>query len=98
MTEQLEFHVANLDCDHDAAALRRGFQEIRGVSDLQILPTAAKVRIAFDTTATNKAELEAHLRTLGFPPKSKESISSVPPPWRNMKVLTSVGSGVLLLV
>ena len=25
MTEQLEIHVANLDCDHDVATLRRGF-------------------------------------------------------------------------
>ena len=68
MTEQLELHVANLDCDHDAATLRRGFQQVRGVSDLQVLPKAAKIRVTLDTDVTNTAAIEEHLRSIGFPP------------------------------
>ena len=97
MTEQLELHVANLDCDHDAAALRRGFQNVNGVSDLQVLPKAAKVRVAFDAAVTNSQAIEAHLRAIGFPPQPLRSTSTLPRPWQNPKVLTSAGSGVLLL-
>ena len=98
MTQQLELHVANLDCDHDAAALRRGFQNVAGVSDLQVLPKAAKVRVAFDAAVTNAPAIEAHLRAIGFPPQAPRAGSTLPRPWQNPKVLTSAGSGVLLLV
>jgi Cd2+/Zn2+-exporting ATPase len=96
MTEQLELRVANLDCDHDAAALRRGFK-LRGVEDIQVLPKAAKVRVTFDRSVTDASTIEAHLRAIGFPPKVLRAASSLPRPWRNAKVLTSAGSGILLL-
>lgn len=98
MTEQLELHVANLDCDHDAAALRRGFQQVRGVSDLQLLPKAAKVRVTFDTEVTDARAIEEQLRVLGFPPQPLRTRSTLPRPWHNPKVLTSAASGLLLLV
>ena len=98
MNEQLELHVANLDCDHDAASLRRGFQNVSGVSDLQVLPKAAKVRVTFDSAVINGEAIEAHLREIGFPPQPLRSTSSLPRPWQNPKVLTSAGSGVLLLI
>ena len=98
MTQQLELHVANLDCDHDAASLRRGFQNVPGVSDLQVLPKAAKVRIVFDAAVTDSQTIEAHLRAIGFPPQPMRSASTLPRPWQNPKVLTSVASGVLLLL
>jgi Zn2+/Cd2+-exporting ATPase len=97
-SEQLELHVANLDCDHDAAALRRGFQQVLGVADLQVLPKAAKVRVTFDRAVTDAASIEAHLRAIGFPPQALRESAKLPPPWRNAKVVTSVVSGVLLLV
>jgi Cd2+/Zn2+-exporting ATPase len=98
MTEQLELHVANLDCDHDAASIRRGFQQVPGIADLQVLPRAAKVRVTFDTQVTDARAIEEHLRSIGFPPQPLRATSMLPRPWQNPKVLTSVGSGVLLLV
>lgn len=98
MTEQLELHVANLDCDHDAATLRRGFQQVPGVSDLQVLPKAAKIRVTFDNGVTNADAIEAHLRSIGFPPQPLRGAPTLPQPWQNPKVLTSAGSGVLLLI
>ncbi|MBY0497595.1 MAG: cation-translocating P-type ATPase [Cyanobacteria bacterium] len=98
MTKQLELHVANLDCDHDAATLRRGLQQVAGISDLQILPKAAKVRVTFDPSATTAPAIENHLRAIGFPPQLHRATATLPRPWRNAKVLTSAGSGVLLLI
>ena len=98
MTTQLELHVANLECDHDAASLRRGFREVQGVSDLQVLPKAAKIRVTLDTDVTNAQAIEAHLRSIGFPPQPLRTTSALPRPWQNPKVLASAGSGVLLLI
>ena len=97
MTEQLELHVANLDCDHDAATLRRGFQQVQGVSDLQVLPKAAKIRVTLDTDVTNAQAIEEHLRSIGFPLQPLRTTSALPRPLQNPKVLTSACSGVLLL-
>lgn len=98
MTEHLELHVANLDCDHDAATLRRGLQHVAGISDLRVLPKAAKVRVTFDSAATNANAIEERLRAMGFPPQPLRATSTLPKPWLNPKVLMSAGSGVLLLI
>ena len=80
MTEQLELHVANLDCDQDAARLRRGLQEMPGIADLQILPKSAKVRVTFDASQTNAPTIEAQLRGIGFPPQPLRASSTLPRP------------------
>jgi Cd2+/Zn2+-exporting ATPase len=98
MTKTLELHVANLDCDHDAAALKRGFQEIAGVSDLQVLPKAGKIRLSFDPARADQGAIEAHLRSIGFPPRTSREAPRLARPWENPKVLTSAASGLLLLV
>lgn len=98
MTKQLDLRVANLDCDHDVAALRRGFQQVPGVSDLQVLPKAAKVRVTFDTDVTDSRAIEERLRAIGFPPQPLDAAAALPRPWQNPKVLASAGSGLLLLV
>ncbi len=97
-TKQLELRVANLDCEHDAAALRRGLQHAQGVEDLQVLPKAAKVKVTFDVTLTDAANIEARLRAIGFPPQVLREGTRLPPPWRNAKVVTSGASGVLLVL
>ena len=98
MTKQLELHVANLDCDHDAAALKRGFQQIAGVSDLQVLPKAGKIRLSFDPARADVSAIESHLRSIGFPPRTSRDAPKLAQPWENPKVLTSAASGFLLLV
>lgn len=94
----LDGHVDDGSIAAPAAALRRGFQNVSGVSDLQVLPKAAKVRVTFDAAVTNGEAIAAHLREIGFPPQPLRSTSSLPRPWQNPKVLMSAGSGVLLLI
>ncbi len=96
--QQVEFRVANLDCEHDAAALKRGLQDIPGVLEVQVYPRAAKVRVFFDPRETDVERLEAHLTRLGFPPRDPWEAMGPAKPWRNAKVITSLASGVLLLV
>jgi hypothetical protein len=47
----VEFHVARLDREYDAAAIRRGLSEVPGVAQLTVFPTAAKSSSAVITSA-----------------------------------------------
>ena len=97
-TKQLELRVANLDCEHDAANIERGLAGFAGLTELKIYPKSAKVALSFDPTQTNPGTLKEKLDSLGFPPQKGMEMAEQPKPWRNPKVLTSVVSGVLLLV
>ena len=95
--ERLELRVAHLDCESEAAQLRRGLAAIPGVSAVEILPKAAKVRLALDAATTSREAMEGKLADLGFPVVKEPGGHALPPPWRNPKVVTSAASGVLLL-
>ena len=95
--ERLELRVAHLDCESEAAQLRRGLAAIPGVSAVEILPKAAKVRLALDAATTSREAMEGKLADLGFPVVKEPHGHALPPPWRNPKVVTSAASGVLLL-
>ncbi len=97
-TQTLEWRVANLDCEHDAAAIERDLRGFPGLVDLKVYPKAAKVRLTFDPTATDAEALRHRLEELGFPPQKGLEMPEPPKPWRNPKVLTSAASGLLLLV
>ncbi len=97
-TKELEFRVANLDCEHDAAAIERGLQDFPGITDLKVYPKSAKVAIAYDPAATQPEIVSEKLVSLGFPAQKGLTMAEPPKPWRNPKVITSVLSGVLLLV
>jgi Cd2+/Zn2+-exporting ATPase len=97
-TKQLELRVANLDCEHDADAIQRGLQGFTGIAELKVFPKSAKVAITYDPNATNPETLKEKLESLGFPPQKGMEMAEQPKPWRNPKVLTSVASGVLLLI
>ena len=94
----LELRVGNLDCAHDAAAIERGLEGFPGLAGLQIYPKSAKVAVTYDPAATTPERLKEKLATLGFPPQEGLAMPEQPQPWRNPKVLTSVASGVLLLL
>jgi heavy metal translocating P-type ATPase len=96
--KQIEFRVANLDCEHDAAAIERGLKKFAGIVGLKISPKSAKVAISYDTAATTPEVLREKLEALGFPAQKGMEMAELPKPWRNPKVLTSTISGVLLLV
>ena len=93
----VEFYVAHLDCENDAAAIRRGLASARGIARLAIYPKAAKVCIDFDARKTDCKSLEDKLGALGFPVQKHGATGRLPKPWRNPKVVTSALSGALLL-
>ncbi len=97
-TARLSIRVANLDCEHEAAAIERGLKEAPGVTGLKIYPKSAKVEIEYSPDHIGPEQLKEQLKSLGFPPLEGGPLPSAPKPWRNPKVITSVVSGVLLLI
>lgn len=97
-SNKIELRVANLDCEHDAANIERGLEGFPGLVGLKIYPKSAKVSLTFDPDQTNPSILKQKLDTLGFPTQKGMEMAEQPKPWKNPKVLTSVASGVLLLV
>ncbi len=97
-TRTIECRVANLDCEHDAAALKRGLAETVGIADVAVYPKSAKVRLSYDPGVVSDGDLKQMLREIGFPPEAGGELPSLPKPWRNLKVITSAASGLLLLI
>ena len=97
-TTDLELRVANLDCEHDAAAIERGLEGFPGLKALKVYPKAAKVALDYDPATTTPEALREKLEGLGFPIQKGMTMAEQPKPWRNPKVITSVVSGLLLLV
>ena len=89
-TKELEFRVANLDCEHDAAAIERGLQDFPGITDLKVYPKSAKVAIAYDPAATQPEIVSKKLTSLGFPAQQGLTMAEPPKPWRNPKVIPAV--------
>ena len=98
MSNELQLRVAHLDCDSDAAAIRRSLEQVEGISDLQVYPKSAKVALRFNEDQVSPEVIKSTLRDLGFPVHEGAGGAETPKPWKNPKVITSVASGVLLLV
>lgn len=95
--ETLDVRVANLDCDADAAKIRRALAGVPGVSDVTVHPKAGRVSARFRPLEVSRDALRGRLRETGFPPQGPTSIPTAPRFWKNPKVVTSAVSGVLLL-
>lgn len=95
--KQLELRVANLDCEHDAAAIQRGLSDFPGLVGLRVYAKSAKVALTYAPDRTSPEALKEKLNALGFPAQEGRAMSEQPKPWRNLKVITSALSGVLLL-
>ena len=93
---KLDLRVENLDCEHDAARLRRA-ASLPGVEIVQILAQAGRLQLQLDAEQTSEATLMQHLGENGFPVRAAPKQGPAPP-WRNPKVIASVVSGVLLLL
>ncbi len=91
---RVEIRVRNVDCENEAAAIRRGLSTFEGLSDLKVYPKAGKVSALLEGAARER--LEARLAELGFPPEREER--GPPSVWRNPKVLASLASGAILAV
>jgi len=97
-TQTIESRVTNLDCAHDCQRLQRKMLEVTGLVEVRVYPKSAKVRLIYDPELVKESELRAKLREIGFPPHEGGELPSLPKPWRNLKVITSAVSGLLLLV
>ncbi|HRW03488.1 MAG TPA: cation-translocating P-type ATPase [Caldilineaceae bacterium] len=96
--QNLNLRVQNLDCEHDANVIERGLTGLSGLATVRVYPRSAKVAFKYNPDATSPAALEAKLASLGFPAQQGLEMTGPPKPWRNPKVLTSLMSGLLLLV
>jgi len=94
---KLDLRVTNLDCEHDAAVLRRAMEGAPGVDAVEVRPSAGSVTIRFDPQQTGPDAIRRQLEGAGFPPRGSAEPGGPPPPWRNARVVTSAVSGVLLL-
>jgi Cd2+/Zn2+-exporting ATPase len=97
-TERLDLRVRGLDCDSDAARLRRGLADARGLAEVKVNPSAARVTLLFDPAATTADDLRDRLEAIGFAPQGGMAIPEPPRPWRNPKVLAAALAGLFTLV
>ncbi len=93
----VELYVENLDCENDAAKLKRGLTGTPGVLDVTVYPRAAKVILTLDEGRTSPDAVQERLEGLGFPVRRQRGKAGTVSPWKNPKVLTSLASGALLL-
>lgn len=93
--EKLTVRVANLDCDNEAAAIRRTMSGAKGVQSVDVRPTAASVTLLFDPSVVSADALREQLVAAGYPPVGRTEDKATAP-WRNPKVLSSIAAGVLL--
>ena len=58
-SKQAEFRVAKLDCENEAAALRRGLKDTPGLIELRIFPKSAKVVFIYEPGQVTPEALKA---------------------------------------
>lgn len=87
-----------MDCENDAAKLRRTLESDSDIELLQVLASSATVRVAADEAVLSQMDIEAKLADFGFPVQKQREQVGPPPFWRNPKVLAAILSGALLLI
>lgn len=95
---EYRLRVANMDCENDAARLRRTLESHSDIELLQVLASSGTVRVAADEAVLSQIDIEAELSNVGFPVLKQREQVGPPSFWKNPKVLSSLISGVLLLV
>ena len=94
----LSLYVTNLDCESDASRVKRSLEGMPGVLNLVVYPKSARVAVTLDPQATSEASVRQKLKEIGFPPRESRGSHGPPSLFQNPKVLSSIASGVLLLV
>ncbi len=97
-SEQIYFRVSNLDCEYDASAIKHELRSFTGLLDLKVYPITAKVVLTYDPERTSPKALKERLKALGFPAQEGRALAEQPKLWRNPKVMSSLTSGLLLLM
>ncbi|MES2179899.1 MAG: cation-transporting P-type ATPase, partial [Gemmatimonadota bacterium] len=91
----ISLYVRNLDCENDAARLKRALEGAE-VRDLTIYPKSARLTATISNHEGSERTLRSLLAASGFPVRDQDSGAGPPAPWRNPKVVTSALSGLLL--
>ncbi len=97
-SKDISLRVANLDCDNDAAKLKRSLKNTPGITRLKVYPKAAKVTLSFNQQEVGLEQVKEKLAAIGFPTQEGLNMPAQVSPWRNPKVITSLSGGILLLV
>jgi len=95
-TKQIEWRIANLDCENDAAKIKRTLQDVKGVDKLKIFPKSAKISFTLDPNLNNESGIREGLTKAGFQVSTKREIAKPPKIYKNPKVITSAISGLIL--
>ena len=95
-TVRIEWRVRNLDCENEAAKIRRGLENLSGLEELKIYTGASKMIAVVDPGVLPIEELKEKMEKLGFPVSENRDMAALPRPWKNPKVITSALSGLLL--
>lgn len=95
-TTRVQWRVRNLDCENEAAQIRRGLEKLPGLQELKIYSSAAKVAATVDADIMPPEKFKVQLEALGFPVIEGRQVAEMPKPWKNPKVVTSAISGLLL--
>lgn len=93
--QTLDVQVAGVDCDNDASRLKASVEGLPGVLAVDVWTSSARLRASFDPATTGPEELRSRLAELGHPVAERHQGSV--PPWRNIRVVMSLLSGLLLL-
>lgn len=96
--KEYRLKVANMDCENDAARLRRSLESQDDTELIQILASSGTVRISIDENELSQDDVQARFSEIGFPVQNQGEQASLPPFWKNPKVLAAMVSGVFLLV
>lgn len=94
-SETLDLQLAGVGCENDAARLKAYVEGLPGVLSVEAWPSSARFRASFDPEVISADELRSRLKELGHPVAKRRQ--GPVPPWRNLRVVTSLVSGALLL-
>ncbi len=83
--KEYRFRVANMDCENDAARLRRTLESDAHIELLQLLASSGTVRIAADEAVLSQTEIEAKLADFGFPVQSQREPVGPAPFWETQR-------------
>ena len=74
----MDLRVANLDGEHDAAAIERGLENFRGLVELKVYANSARVTVAYKPVATEPKALKEKLQS--HPAREGREMAGPPPP------------------
>lgn len=60
------FTLGNMDGTHDVKKIQRGLDTLPGVSSVSVSDSSSRVAVDFDTTGTQRENIEKQLEKMGY--------------------------------